>query len=327
MKRQILLLSTLLVGFIGQAQQLGQYSQYVNNSFMLNPAAAGEHDYLDIDLSYRQQWVGIDNAPQNYYLSAHTTIGGAKEPFFNPSLRTSSEIEAVTIGNAPKPTKGLKHAIGGLIAADNYGPFRRMNANAAYSIHLPVSQTAYLSFGANLGWAGMNFDQNFIQLSTASDGVYDQFSANSQKLNLFDLNLGVYAYSSKFFAGYSTNQLLQNKIYFGGTPLDGKQHVHHFIQGGVNIGLSDKLMLTPSTLIKYMNPAPISFDINAKVTYDESYFAGLAYRYGDAIGVLIGAYINNKIKFAYSYDYTTSSLGEFNTGGHEIMFGLMLNKK
>ena len=32
------------------AQQLGQYSQYLNNQFILNPAAAGEHEYFDIDL-------------------------------------------------------------------------------------------------------------------------------------------------------------------------------------------------------------------------------------------------------------------------------------
>ena len=80
-------------------------------------------------------------------------------------------------------------------------------------------------------------------------------------------------------------------------------------------------------LVKYVNPAPVSFDLNVKLSYDKKYFLGLAYRYGDALGVLLGAHINDIIKIAYSYDYTTSALGDFSSGGHEIMFGLMLNKK
>lgn len=327
MKKNIIIIGALFLSYSGLGQQLGQYSQYLNNAFIINPAAAGEHDYFDIDLSYRQQWAGIDDAPQNYYLSGHTTLKREKTPYFNPSLRTSHVEETVTSKVAPTKFTQIKHGIGGIIAADNYGPFKRLNVNAAYALHIPIAAKFYWSFGANIGWAGMNFDPNFIQLANSSDGIYDQFSANAQRLNLFDLNLGTYAYNDKFFVGYSSNQLLQNKIYFGGTPVEGRQHVHHFIQGGYKFELNDKLDLTPGAMIKYMAPAPISYDINVRIIYDDSYFAGLSYRNQDAVVVMVGAHFKEMFKFAYSYDYVTSNLGNYTSGGHEIIFGLMLNRK
>lgn len=316
----------LLLGSIGaNAQQLGQYSQYLNNQFILNPAAAGEHEYFDVDLSFRQQWVGFDNAPQNYYLSAHTRLGKKPQVISNPSLRLSHPDEAITTatdGNAG----GIKHGIGGIVAADNYGPFKRLNFSLAYAAHIPIGDKIHWSIGANAGLANMNFDQSMITLSTSSDATFDQFSASNQRINFLDVNLGTYLYSDKFFLGYSSNQLLQNSIYFGGNPGDGKLNVHHFISGGVHFNLSEKLVFTPGVLLKYMNPAPMSFDLTARLTYDDKFFGGLSYRHGDAAIVMLGAYINDMIKIGYTFDYTLSELSGYNSGGHEVLLGIMLNK-
>jgi len=307
------------------AQQLGQYSQYLNNQFILNPAAAGEHEYLDIDLSFRQQWVGFDNAPQNYYLSAHTQLGGQPQVISNPSLRTSHPEEVITTSLMGK-TRKIKHGVGGIIAADNYGPFKRLNLSLAYAAHIPIGDKIHWSLGANLGLSNMNFDQNQITLSTTTDATFDQFTAANQSINFLDVNIGTYVYSDQFFFGYSSNQLLQNSIYFGGTPSEGKLNVHHFISGGAHIDLSDKLVLTPAFLVKYMNPAPVSFDFTARFTFDKKYFGGLSYRHGDAMIVMLGAYINSMIKIGYTYDYTISGLSDHNSGGHEILLGIMLRK-
>jgi len=320
-----LALGLLITVSSASAQQLGQYSQYLNNQFIINPAAAGEHEYFDIDLSFRQQWVGFDNAPQNYYLSGHTRLGKKPMTISNPSLRTSHPDEAIT-SSTTGSSKGLKHGVGGVLAADNYGPFKRISFSGAYAAHIPIGDELHLSIGANIGFANMNFDETQISLATSSDATFDQFTASNQNINFVDMNVGTYLYSKKFFIGYSSNQLLQNSIYFGGTPAEGKLNVHHFISGGVNFDLSDKLVLTPGILLKYMNPAPVSFDLTTKLTFDDKYFAGLSYRHGDAAIVMLGAYINNMIKIGYTYDFTLSGLSDHNSGGHEILLGIMLNK-
>jgi type IX secretion system PorP/SprF family membrane protein len=312
----------VLVG--AQAQQLGQYSQYLNNPFILNPAAAGEHDYLDIDLSFRQQWVGFDNAPQNYYLSVHGKLGKKASPISNPSLRMSHPEEVVS--SSMKSKSKINHGIGGTLASDNYGPFKRLNIGLAYAVHIPIGEKINWSIGANVGLANMNFDETQITLGTAGDVTFDEFTSLNENINFVDVNIGTFLYSKKFFLGYSSNQLLQNSIYFGGTPINGKLNIHHFITGGIHIDLSEKLTLTPGVLIKYMNPAPVSFDLTARLTYDDRYFGGLSYRHGDALIVLLGAYINDLIKVGYTYDYGLSRLNDHSSGGHEVLLGIMLNK-
>ena len=83
----------LLWGMISnvQAQQVYQFSQYLQNLYILNTATAGLHDYTEVNLSYRNQWVGINNSPTTYYVSATQPIGKRIE--VNPqnsSVRISS---------------------------------------------------------------------------------------------------------------------------------------------------------------------------------------------------------------------------------------------
>ena len=91
MKKQIFLWAIALLISNGlAAQQLGQHSQYQQNPFVLNPAAAGIEPYLDITLSYRKQWTGIEGSPQTYYASANTSLTKFKKPSYKPaSLRIS----------------------------------------------------------------------------------------------------------------------------------------------------------------------------------------------------------------------------------------------
>ena len=324
MKKIILSLLTIFTIYSINGQQLGQYSQYINNLFLINPAAAGAEEGLDISLGFRQQWVGIDNAPQNYYISATSPINLSKKTLVNPSLRISSaDLESSSESNLIV----LKHGIGGYILADNYGPFNRISGCFSYALHLPIANKFHWSFGFSTGLSNMNFNQNDITLINNTDVTFSTFTANqNQRTNYFDLNASTLIYNNKFYVGYTANQLLQNKIYFGDSPTNSKLNVHHFITGGYHFTLSENLKLSPSCLIKYMSPAPISMDFTLKLSIQNKYFGGFSYRNGDALIALIGAKLNDMFRFAYSFDYTLSGLSDYNSGGHEIMLGITLNK-
>jgi type IX secretion system PorP/SprF family membrane protein len=73
MKRKILCVvvvccTTSIASF---GQQLPHYTQYMLNSYILNPAVAGIENYTDVKISHRHQWVGIDGAPVTTYLTIH----------------------------------------------------------------------------------------------------------------------------------------------------------------------------------------------------------------------------------------------------------------
>src|ERR1035437_10109597 len=65
---------TLCLFFNLKAQQLPLYSQYSFNAFLLNPAVAGAEGYTAINLTSREQWLGIEDAPRTYALSLQTRI-------------------------------------------------------------------------------------------------------------------------------------------------------------------------------------------------------------------------------------------------------------
>lgn len=332
MNRYLLFVSSLLIGTAAYSQQLPQYSQYMHNMYVINPAAAGMNDYLDINLSTRQQWVGIDDAPQTYYLSATGFLGKGDQPQPRSLSIPISRPDLYAARTNEVAKRKLKHALGGIAMVDEYGPFQRTVINLGYALHIPVGKTFYASIGASLGWAGMQFDRTSITLESAADNVYNDFISAGDRANMFDLNLGVMFYNQNLFVGYGLYQIMQNRVKLGDqdTPLnlsDARLADHHYIVAGYRIGLGQNWGITPSAMVKNQGPAPISFDVNARLDYQRKFWLGVSYRHEDAAVAMLGITIADLIRVGYSYDYTLSQLSTFSNGSHEVVLGLMLFNK
>ena len=72
--RLMVLLGIALLGDQAFAQQDSQYTQYMYNTMMINPAYAGSRGSTSIFALYRNQWVGLDGAPKTAALSFHTPL-------------------------------------------------------------------------------------------------------------------------------------------------------------------------------------------------------------------------------------------------------------
>lgn len=319
------LITGCVISTLGFSQQFYQHSQYQTNPYLFNPAASGIYDYIDISMGFRQQWTGINNAPRTYFLSGHSAIN-LKRPIHNPSLRTGRMGPVRT----PKVETGKpKHVIGGFLFGDEYGAFRQLNAMASYAYHLPVAYGYNLSFGVALGYSSHRFLSDKVEmLSELSSGIpdptYTNFQAAGPNQGHLNASAGLWFYSEELFIGYSSAQLLKSMVKFGAPYTNFNLHMHHYLTAGYKIPLNRTLSLTPSFLVKYMAPAPISIDISATLTYDEWIWGGLSYRHGDALIAMIGLNINQFFKFGYSYDFTISDLAPVNSGSHEIVLGLTL---
>ena len=57
------------------AQQRPHYTQYIMNNYIVNPAIGGIENYVDVKLSARNQWIGIEGAPKTFYATIHGAIG------------------------------------------------------------------------------------------------------------------------------------------------------------------------------------------------------------------------------------------------------------
>lgn len=326
-RKGIILGGLVLLATAGvQAQQLGQYSQYVQNPFIINPASAGIYDYTDINLGMRRQWTGINNAPNSYYGSVNARLNKKKSaPAYQPTLRMSMSDRPKDNPTAPSTNSGrLRHGLGGYISQDGYGAFKQLGGNLSYALHVPLGKKFYGSIGLGLGVSNLAFDQSLVQLSDAIDNTYANFIAGGTSSTFVDLNAGVWIYSDKLFFGYASNQLLGDKVKFGDNLGQAELQIHHFATAGYKISAGQNTTIMPSVMLKLMSPAPASFDVNLIAEFREMIWIGASYRHTDAIAGMLGLTLNKRFKVGYSYDYTLSTLNNYNNGSHEVVLGVML---
>jgi type IX secretion system PorP/SprF family membrane protein len=321
------LFGTLVLAVVGcslNAQQQFQISQYQTNPYMLNPAASGMYDYVDITLSFRQQWVGFTNAPRTMYASGHSQLKFKRHKQYNPSLRTGG----ITPFQQPKVSTGkIKHAVGGYIMLDQYGAFSQFNATASYALHIPLTHWVELAGGVSAQFSQYQFDENKVDLLDPVDNNYFNFLGGGMNEGYMNMNAGLQLYSEKLRIGYASTELLKTLVNFGGNVTDFDLKIHHFFTGQYQFGISENINLTPSVVIRYMKAAPIWIGGSLILTYNRQFWGGFSYRHGDAVSAMVGANISKRFKFAYSYDFTVSKLRTYNKGGHEIVLGLMLGRK
>lgn len=325
-----ILLGLLAISTCATAQQLPQYSQFQRNQILSNPGAAGSYDFIDITIGGRYQWAGFKNSPKTVYAYGSSVISKPKVRF-NPSLRTSNG----PIRNPKVSTGRVKHALGGEVYMDEYGAFRKLSFSGIYAVHLPVTKKTNLSLGTKIGITSNNFLADRAVVLTQMEGytgapttddTYTQFIQNQSSRNILNLGVGLYYYSDKFFVGVSADQLSRDLVSFGSGTANFDPNVHMQFLAGYKFDLNDNLTLMPSVIGKYMIPAPFSFDVNLQLEYKEWLWFMAGYRNSNAIIIGAGANISRRFKIGYSYDFTTSKIGNYSTGSHEVVLGLMLGR-
>lgn len=318
---KITLLSCLIIN-INYAQQMPQYSQYLRNQFMVNPGAAGIYSFTDATVSGRMQWVGFTNAPMTTYASVTSLISskGPKEKY-NPGLHLSTGLAK----NPEVSTGKIKHALGSQLVADQYGAFRRINFSETYAIHLPINRNMNISFGTKIGMATNTFLQDRAIVSTPTlDNTYINYTANQGNVNTLNIGTGLYLYSSKLFLGVTADQLTRDMISFGPGTANFETKVHFSIMGGYKLPINNDFTITPSFLLKYMQPSPPIVEGTIQAEYKEAIWMAVSYRHTDAIVGMIGMNISNRFKFGYSYDFSLNKFKTYSSGGHELILGIML---
>ena len=325
------LLQTLLIFIIScqfaKAQQKPQYTQYVFDNLLLNPAVSGIEDYIDAKAGYRSQWTGLQGAPVTSYLTISAPLG---DNFLN------GDAAAMPAGGAENPYSRLytqnyqaaepHHGIGFMIVSDQAGPISTTNIDASYAYHLGLTSKLNLAVGVAAGFNHISLNTSLITLENPLDPAISNGNNSQWKP---DLSVGAWAYSSNYYFGISAQQILPQNLYFNtnNNYSQAKTVPQYFITGGVKLFLSDDLTLMPSTLVKMIKPLPVVFDVNAKLAFRDVFWIGGAFRKSDSVAGMVGFNLSSLINISYAYDYTTSALRTVSNGTHEIVLGVMLNSR
>lgn len=310
-----------------KAQQKPQYTQYILNNYIINPAITGIENYIDIKAATRQQWTGLQNAPQTSYLTAHMPLGKTDDWQSSTSFGMVGENPLGRNYKYDYAASEPHHGIGVVAVVDEIGPLSNTSFNLTYAYHIGLAPKLNLSVGVGAGISKISLNTSVITLENPNDEAITR-GGSINKLKP-DINAGLWLYSVDFFAGASVQQLLPQTLSFSENSIynTGKTVPHFFVTGGYRFWLNDDITVVPSALLKLVNPTPLSVDVNLKLSFRDKLWIGGAYRKDDSFSGLVGFNVGSMFNLGYSYDFTTSALNTVSRGSHEIVLGFLLNNR
>ncbi len=311
MKKLILLvLGVICSSIIADAQQLPLFTQYRENTTLINPASFS-HDFLtnehniSFGASYRRQWTDLASGPRTQ------TIRG--EYIF-------SELGSFAM------------VAGGYLLNDKTGPTGLTGVYGRFAGIITDDPTySGLSIGLSAGAVQYRVDVQEIRLREPGDvlGMDDQSQIHP------DVGLGVYFYKfldgggfldeSHFYTGISIPQVMGLDLEFKDEAgeFHTKRVQHVYGQIGLYKYIGDGY-LQPSAWIKYAPNAPINADFNLRYQMEGNFWLGAGASTGGTVhletGLLLGesAGFDSNFKLGYGFDYSFSSFGPFAGSTHEI---------
>jgi|TARA_B110000971_G_scaffold76150_1_gene78199 type IX secretion system PorP/SprF family membrane protein len=291
MRNLVILLLTMLFALQMNAQQDPQYTQYMYNMNIINPAYTGSTEGLAVGALYRSQWVGLDGGPETFTFNIHSPIG-----------------KQVGLGLS--------------VISDQIGPVKETNAYVDFSYTIPVGTVTKLAFGIK---GGFTFhDIGLADVITIDPN--DPFFENNINETTPNIGAGVYFYKpNKYYISASVPNIL-NGVHLdtNGTKI-GSETEHFFAAAGYVFDLSENFKLKPHALLKYATDAPLSYDINANVFMYDLVEIGVGYRLQDSFSGMINFQVYDNLRIGYAYDAIRSDLNIVTNSSHEIFINFDLN--
>ncbi len=283
--RFLFLLFLFLATSLLRAQQEPQYTQYMYNMSVVNPAYAGAKDALSMGVLGRKQWIGVSGAPSTFTAFAHGPVGK-------------------NVG------------LGFSVISDKIGPVDETNAYADFSYTIRTSRKAKLAFGLKAGFTFQNIGLLSLSQVNSNDPLFKE-NVNEVYPNI---GAGLFYYTNEFYMGLSIPNILKSKHFErnGGIITKASEEMHTFFTAGMVFDISESVKFKPSFLTKFAYHTPVSVDVSANFLFMDKIEFGASYRWDDSISGLINVMVTNTLRVGYAYDHTVSNLGLFNSGTHEV---------
>lgn len=301
MKKHILLISLLLWKMISFAQQDPMFTQYMFNMNAINPAYAGSNEVINTAVLFRKQWVGVNGAPTTGTLSIDA-------PFWQNKL-----------------------GMGLMVMMDKIGRTQTFDVMTQYAYRIKTDEKGRLSLGLQAGFSQYSFRGAEVAYSSNPTNADPVFSENIVRM-LPNVGSGIWFNNERLYIGFSVPRLINHQLIENtqGLPAGeqnrAKQFRHYFITSGYVFDMNESLKLKPSFLLRGVEAAPLAYDLNVNLWYQERFGAGLSYRSASSLNVILEFHANNQLRFSYAYDFPTTQIRRASSGSHEIMMRYQFHK-
>lgn len=285
----LVLVCMLSTGLQLSAQQDAQYTQYMYNTISVNPAYAGSRGHLSIAALYRNQWLGLDGAPETQTLNLHTPLG----------------------------YRGV--GLGVSVVNDKIGPTSETYFDVDFSYTIYTSVEGRLSFG--LKASAHMLDIRFSELDEFE--IDPQLTLQQDIQNKFSPNIGagVYYHTDRFYTGLSAPRILETTHFDEASVSTAAEQINLYFITGYVWDLNPFLKFKPTLLTKMVQGAPLQVDLSANFMFNEKFIGGVAYRWDAAFSGLFGFKVSDEFFIGLAYDREITDLGgtTFNDGSVEVI--------
>jgi type IX secretion system PorP/SprF family membrane protein len=311
---RFVLLGQLLLGCCyAFAQNLPVYSSYYINPYLYNPAE-GATEYTYVYLNHRQQWMGIEGAPQLTTFNMHSLL---------------NESHA---------------AIGGKISSYKRGLLTSTDVMLSYTYGISISKKNTFYFGLSGGVVSNTIDVTGGGVDPDDPAIATYLANNIQPSANFGL---LYRSTSGVNFGIVIPQLFTPKYNasasFGGTaigPLDNaivslyyKKKVEGKIVSRTRKGVRQKVKTHEAyaplefyMLYRYAKWGNSQFEALVKLNVSENFWLAGGYRQAYGFSASTGIAFN-KFLLGYTYELGNQPEAGFSSGTHEVQLGLRLGKQ
>lgn len=289
--------------FALQAQQAAQSSLAIFNPFQWNPASAGLRGNTGANLGARLQWAGLEGAP---------------------TMQTA---------NFHAPFEIFRGSLGVKLSNDALGATSSQRAMLAYSYKLPLG-SGILGFGIGAGAIQRVLDGANLR---TPEGLY-QGNITDHRDNLLSagrmqgmepvFEAGVYYQDRRIEVGLSATNLNRPGVDMGNFTMVEIPAL--YFNTTLNFELSSALTLSPSLWAR-SDGLQTQTDFSLLFRYKDNISAGASLRgYDaeslDAVSFITSFQLSEKLRIAYAYDLSLSSLRQVSNGSHELLLMYALPK-
>ena len=275
------------------SQNIPIFTHYYANPYIYNPAYAGIEGQPTVSLTFRQQWLGIEDAPVTSNLTFHTPIVGG----FNMGLN---------------------------VTQDKYGIFKSSTAllTVGYNINLGFNQ--YLSFGISGGVGNQQLDPTGLDLS-------DPALANVLDQNAFlDGNAGLAYHIGGLNIGISLPKIFKTRIYPTSDFDTGELGLikNYMITADYMLYFgNDEYIFQPYGSYRSFEGYSSQYEAGGIFHLKHLLWVGGSYRQDFGIIGILGVKLKSAFSVSYAYEMPTEKVNGINKMSHEIHLILAFGKK
>ena len=292
------------------AQEMPLYDLYLHNYYFLNPAAAGSSTMMPVNLTTRQLWAGIEDAPATYAFSINKRLVKTREKNI---MRKNG------------------HGVGANIFRHSKGPISLTGIQLSYAFHIAMRDKQQLALGISGSFSNYGLNISASDFGSPNDKVLEEGYIQDKMIP--DVDFGVYYYTPKIRLGLIAAQLMRSSVTFDDVgTVDNRTARRVYLTGSYTVFDRGYAGFEPSAalVVKQGSELDIGGHITAKVFFrrtlknfyeEEKISLLISYRLNEAFLAQVSLNIN-KFYIGYAYEYTTSSIMDYTHGSHQLSLGI-----